>query len=147
MPMKPRRPISSMSSRGILFSSSICAAFGSTFSRAKSRAVRCTSSCSSVSERSKPAAVSVVVVVAMPLLQRVDPDVAAVGVAREEEVAEELRCERIRLARAVERRAHIGHAEPHDEAALSPDLLRRLPIVWIVDDDLRVRGVEPDLIT
>src|SRR5207249_4412038 len=143
--MKPRRAISSMSSRGIFFCSSISAALGSTFSRAKSRAVRCTSSCSAVRERSNPAAVSVVVVVAMAFLQRVDADVTSIGVAREEEVAEEFGCERTGAPRAIESRAHVGYPEPHDEARLPADLLRCLAMVRVVHDDLRVRGVEPHL--
>src|SRR6266571_8156683 len=140
--MKPSRPISAMSSRGIFLSSSIAAACGNTFSRAKSRAVRWTSCCSSLSVRSNPD-VSVVVVVTMVVLQRVDADVPAVRILREEEVAMELTDGAARARRLVVRGAHIGDPEPHHESRRRPDLLRRLAVVALVHHDLRVRGLEP----
>src|SRR6266849_8387079 len=128
-----------MSSCGTLPCSSISRACGSTFSRAKSRAVRCASSCSSVSERSKPVAVSVVVAMAV-LLIRVEADVAAVGVAGEEVVAVELAD---RAARGFGKRIRgrdVVDAEPQHEAALSADVRLGLPVVRIVHDELRVVG-------
>src|SRR6267142_3727085 len=122
--MKPRRPISAMSSRGIFLFSSISAAFGSTFSRAKSRAVRCTSSCSSLKLRSNPD-VSVVVVVTMGVLQGVDADVAAVRILRVEEVAMEFTDGGSRALRLLIGTAHVGDAEPDHEARLRADLGRR----------------------
>src|SRR6266849_5964719 len=142
MPMKPSLPISSISSRGTFLCSSISAAFGRTFSRAKSRAVRWTSCCSSLSERSKPDD-SVVVVVAMVVLQRVDADVPAVRILREEEVAMEFADRAAGALCLVVRRAHIGHAEPDDKAGLHANLGRRFGIAFVVHDDLRVRGVHP----
>src|SRR5256885_31487 len=100
-----------MSSRGTLPCSSISRARGNTFSRAKSRAVRWASSCSSVSARSKPVAASVVVAMAV-LLVRVDADIAAVGVAREEVVAVELAD---RPTRGLAARAQ-GIQERHQQA-------------------------------
>src|SRR6267142_2112512 len=144
--MKPRRPISAMSSRGIFLFSSIPAAFGSTFSRAKSRAVRCTSSCSSLRVRSNPD-VSVVVVVTMGVLQRVDADVAAVRILRVEEVAVELADGGTHPLRLLVSAAHVGGTEPDHEAGLRAHLRRRLLIGGVVDHDLRVRGVEPDGVT
>src|SRR5258705_6958090 len=144
--MKPRRPISAMSSRGIFLFSSISAAFGSTFSRAKSRAVRCTSSCSSLSVRSNPD-VSVVVVVTMRVLQRVDADVPAVGILRVEKISVELADRGARALRLLVGAAHVGDAEPDDEARLRAHLRRRLLIGGVVDHDLRVRGVEPGGVT
>src|SRR5207249_6177145 len=67
-----------------------------------------TSSCSDVSVRSKPVVVSVLVVVAMPVLQRVDADVPSIGVAREEVIAEELGGGEGRALCAVE--CEIGRA-------------------------------------
>src|SRR5258706_211778 len=144
--MKPRRPISAMSSRGIFLCSSIWAACGSTFSRAKSRAVRWTSSCSSLRVRSNPD-VSVVVVVTMGVLQGVDADVPAVRVLRVEEVAMELTDRGARALRLLVGAAHVGDAEPDHEARLRAHLRRRLLIGGVVDHDLRVRGVEPDRVT
>src|SRR5437763_13414671 len=143
MPMNPRRPISATSSRGTSLCSSISFARGRTLSRAKSRAVRWTSSCSAVSARSKPVVVSVLVVVAMPVLQRVDADVPAVRIAREEVVAEELRSGGGRGSRPVERGAHVLDAEPDADARLFRDLRRGLTILGVVHDDLGVLGLEP----
>src|SRR5437588_2673096 len=143
MPMNPRRPISATSSRGTSLCSSMSFARGRTFSRANSRAVRWMSSCSGVSVRSKPVVVSVLVVVAMPVLQRVDADVPAIGIAREEVVAEELRRGGGSGSRAVECRAHILDAEPDDEARLFRDLRRGLAILGVMHDDLGVLGLEP----
>src|SRR5687768_15338882 len=133
-----------MSSGGTFPFSSISCARGSTLSRAKSRAVRCASSCSSESARSKPAAISVVVVVPMPvLLIGVKADVAAVGVAREEVVAVELADRAAGGLGARERGRDIVDAEPHDEAALAAHIGLGLPVVRIVHDQLRVTGSEP----
>src|SRR5712691_6714439 len=105
-----------MSSRGTFPCSSISRARGRTFSRAKSRAVRCASSCSSVSARSKPVAVSVVVAMAV-LLVRVDADVATVRVAGEEVVAVELADRPARGLGARVGRRDVVDAEPQHEAA------------------------------
>src|SRR2546428_1230809 len=152
MPMKPSLPISAMSAGGTFFWSSICAAIGKTFSRAKSRAVFCTRACSSLSVRSKLSLrawgpllpVSVLVVVAMRMvLQRVYADVAAVRIAREEEVPEEVGRGRAELLGLVVRAAHVGDAEPDDECRLRADLLRSLHVTTVVHHDLGVRGLEP----
>src|SRR5206468_8802287 len=90
-----------------------------------------------------PAPFSVLVVVAMVVLQRVDADEPAVRIAREEEVAVEVADHEALVARALVRRADVHDAEPHDDADLRSDLLGRLPVGRIVDDDLRVRCVEP----
>src|SRR5438105_9415463 len=143
MPMKPRRPISATSSRGTSLCSSMSFARGRTFSRANSRAVRWMSSCYDVSVRSKPVVVSVLVVVAMPVLQRVDADVPSIGVAREEVIAEELGGGEGRALCAVECGAHVLDTEPDHETALFRDLGRRLAVLGVVHDDLRVLRFEP----
>src|SRR2546427_7036121 len=131
-----------MTSGGTLPCSSISRARGSTFSRAKSRAVRCASSCSSVSARSKPVAASVVVAMAV-LLVRVDADVTAVGVAREEVVAVELADRPPRGLGARVRRCDVVDAEPEHEAALSAHIRLGLAGVGIVHAQLRVLGGGP----
>src|SRR6266850_1507861 len=146
MPMNPSFPISAISAGGTFFFSSISAASGSTFSRAKSRAVFWTRACSSVSVRSKLSD-SVLVVVAMRMvLQRIDADVASVRIAREEVVAEEIRRRGTELPRLLVRAAHIRDPEPDDEAQLARDLLRSLRVALLTHDDLHVPGVEPDLV-
>src|SRR5581483_12091647 len=86
---------------------------------------------------------SVLVVVAMAALQRLDADVPAIGVAREEVVAEEVARRRAGLPRAVVGRAHVRDAEPHDEATARADLRRRPAVAAIVERELRVLRVEP----
>src|SRR5688500_18414064 len=133
-----------MSSGGTFPFSSISCARGSTLSRAKSRAVRCASSCSSESARSKPAAISVVVVVPMSvLLIGVKADVAAVGAAREEVVAVELADRAASGLRARKRRRDIVDAEPHNEAALAAHIGLSLPVIGIVHGQLRVVRGQP----
>src|SRR5687767_4414710 len=137
-----------MSSGGTFPFSSISCARGSTLSRAKSRAVRCASSCSSVSARSKPAAISVVVVVPMSmLLIGVEADVAAVGIACEEVVAVELADRAARRLRARKCGGDIVDAEPDDEAALAAHIGLGLPVVGVVHDQLRVMSREPRRLT
>src|SRR5712692_6482582 len=144
MPRKPSDAISAISSRGILPCSSISCARGSTFSRANLRAVRCASSCSGESARSKPSSLSVFVVVTMPmLLVRIEGYVPAIGVASEEVVAAELSDDRAGGLRASEYRTDVVHPEPHDEAALRADLGLGLAITGFMHDELRIRGVEP----
>src|SRR5512135_1212401 len=145
MPMKPSAPMAERISSGTLFFSSISCAIGSTFSRAKSRAVRCTISCSGVSARSNPVAGSVLVVVAMVVLQGEDADVPAIRVAREEVVAVEVADDVAGALGTVECRDDVSDAEPHDEAALSADLGRRLAVGRLIQCHLRVLRVEPRL--
>src|SRR5260370_34388842 len=117
---------------------------GSSFSVANSRAVRWTSCCVSVRSRSKAACGSVVVVVAMAvLLMRMDPDEPPVRIAREEVVALEVPDDGLRGARPLEGTADVVHAEPHDEAGLLADLLRRLTVLRRMEHDVRVLGLEP----
>src|ERR1700682_2563303 len=148
--MNPSAAISWISSGGTFPCSSISRARGRTFSRAKSRAVRWASCCSSVSARSKPVAVSVVVTVStmrLPsvsvVLIRVEADVAAVGVASVEVVALELADRAARGFRARIRAGDVVDAEPDDEPALSAHVRLRLAIVGVMHDDLRVVGREP----
>src|SRR5437868_3585188 len=135
MPMKPSAPISLMSSAGTFLFSSMSAARGSTFSRAKSRAVFCTSACSSVSDRSKPASLpagpvpAVSVLVVMVALRRVYADDATVWIAREEIVAVRIPYGPAGLTRGLERAIHVRHAEPHHEPALRAHLRRRVPVL------------------
>src|SRR5438132_10580599 len=122
--------------------SSMSCAIGRSFSVAKSRAVRRTSSCDSVSVRSNAASDSVLVVVVMAvLLIRVDADVPALGVAREELVALELADDRLRGLRLVERGSHVVDAEPDHEPDLSAHLGRRLAVVGPVEHHVGVLGV------
>src|SRR6185369_10902819 len=124
--------------------SSISRARGRTFSRAKSRAVRCASSCSSLSVRSNPVIGSVVVTMSVSmLLIRVEPDVAAIGVASVEVVALERADGAAGRFRTRVGAGDIVDPEPDDEAALRPHLGLGLAIVRVVDDDLCVLGLEP----
>src|SRR6266540_1107601 len=153
MPRKPSDAISRISSDGTLPCSSISCARGSTFSRAKSRAVRCASSCSSLSARSNPVVGSVrvtvstvlVISVLVPsvLLVGIEAHVTPVGIAREEVIAAELAHDRAGGLRARERGADAVDAEPNDEAALPADFGLGLPVFRLVDDELRVRRVKP----
>src|SRR5258705_3086862 len=144
--MKPSDPISASSSFGTLPCSSISRARGSTFSRAKSRAVRWTSSCSSLRVRSKPVTVSVVVAMSVPmLLIRVEADVAPVGVASVEVVALERSDRAAGFLRARKGAGDVIAPEPDDEAALCAYLGLGLTIVRVVDDDLRVFRLESGL--
>src|SRR6266542_2865286 len=143
MPRKPSDAISRISSDGTLPCSSISCARGSTFSRAKSRAVRCASSCSSLSARSNPVVGSVRVTVPTVLLVGIEAHVTPVGIAREEVIAAELAHDRAGGLRARERGADAVDAEPNDEAALPADFGLGLPVFRLVDDELRVRRVKP----
>src|SRR5712692_9843957 len=142
MPRKPSAAISFTSSRGTALFSSISRARGRTLSVANSRAVRCASCCSSVSSRSKLAAVSVCVAVAW-LLTREEPDVPSVGVFREEEVSVQIADSAPGRPRARERGANVRDAEPRDEAALGAHLGIGLPVLRIVDQELQVFCLEP----
>src|SRR4030081_1757630 len=120
--MKPSEASSFRIAGGTVPVSSMSCAIGRSFSVAKAGAVRWTSSCESVRARSNAAPASagsvLVVVVMAVLLIRVDADVPALGVAREEVVALELADSRLRGLGLVERRPHIVDAEPDDEADL-----------------------------
>src|SRR5258706_9751469 len=84
------------------------------------------------------------VVVAMGmLLVDVDADIPALGVAREEEVAEEVTDDRARLLGPVERAADVVDAEPHNEALLRAHLWWRFAIVGRVEHQVGVLGLEP----
>src|SRR6266542_25874 len=143
-PMKPSDASSFRIAGGTLPCSSMSCAIGRSFSVAKSRAVRCTSSCDSVSERSNAAADSVLVVVVMPvLLIRVDADEPPLRVAREEVVALEFAHRRLRGLRLVEGAAHVVDAEPDHESGLRAHLGRRLAIVRCVKHEVGVLGLQP----
>src|SRR5437762_10620688 len=121
--MNPSVPSSLTIAGGTFPCSSMSCAIGSSLSRAKSRAVRCTSACASVSSRSKAAPASLVVVVAMAvLLIHVDPDVAALRIAREEVVAVEIADHGLRAPRSVVHALDVVDAEPDHEATLAADL-------------------------
>src|SRR5947208_484325 len=113
---------------GIFPCASMSCAMGRSCSVAKSRAVRRTSSCESVSARSKaaPALVgSVLVVMAMRvLLVHVDADVPAFGIAREEVVTVEVTDDGPRGSRLVERLLHVVDPEPDHESTLAAHLGR-----------------------
>src|SRR5579859_954679 len=142
--MNPSAPSSLTMAAGTLPCSSMSWAIGRSFSRAKSRAVRCTSACASVSARSKVAPVSVLVVVAMAvLLVHVDADVAALGIAGEEVVAEEVADHGLRGARLVVHVSDVVDAEPDDEAGLAAHFGRGLAVIGRVEHDIRVAGGEP----
>src|SRR5438067_26309 len=142
--MNPSAPSSLTIAGGTLPCSSMSCAIGRSFSRAKSRAVRCTSACASVSSRSKAAPASVVVVVAMAvLLIHVDPDIAALRIAREEVVAVEVADDGLRAPRFVVDTFDVVDAEPDHEATLATDLRRRLAILGRVEHDVGVAGLEP----
>src|SRR5437588_10609457 len=114
--MNPSVPSSLMMAGGTFPCSSMSCAIGRSFPRAKSRAVRCTSACASVSSRSKAAPLSVLVVVAMAvLLVHVDPYVAPLGIAGEEVVAEEIADHGLRGARGVVGALDVVDPEPDDE--------------------------------
>src|SRR5438128_1726317 len=142
--MNPSAAISARIAAGTFPFLSMSCAIGRSFSVAKSRAVRCTSSCDSVRERSNAAPASVVVVVAMSvLLTDVDADEPALGIAREEVVAVEIADDGLRRPGLVVRRFHVVHLEPHDESGLGADLGRRLAIVRRMKDHVGVAGLQP----
>src|SRR5258708_22365954 len=142
--MNPSAAISWRIAAGTLPCSSMSWAIGSSFSVAKSRAVRCTSACDSVSARSNAAPDSVVVVVAMGvLLTDVDADEPALGIAGEEVITVEVADHRLRGPRFVERGLHVVDAEPHDERGLPADLRRGLAVVRRMEHHVGVAGLQP----